>query len=793
MGTGVDPAYIERLQEDIIIACHRLEENGHESMVVTVSKEGHLIFGSEKGKKFLEDRHVFIMDFIQFCQTADKPVLIKVETDQEDHEVKKPNGPKNSFKQLKQSCKSINKDIAKSKNNCHNMPDPPATTVVEAPDVFEGDTDDCEDMEDFDITSVSKMDSEIDQISEDTPLKTEAVVIKKESQQHDSREKPKHIIEKMPEARIVLDKITDIIINSSQKSDLRSRKSNLKTSEVGKEMKKDTPSCDICGKELATWGGVKRHKICFHQDKWDYQCDVCNKKFKTQENVTKHKVIHSAPEHKCQVCDKAFTTVSYLKKHMVVHSTEKSSICAECGKGFGSQSYLDKHKVIHTGLKPYKCQVCEYRTCNAGNFGKHVKLHAPGKPFTCEDCGKSFRLKVYLKNHKNIIHGPGKPFKCDVCGSSFNDQLSLRNHLRKHKNMEEFKCKVCGKQCACKSKLLRHMGCHKDGKMKKKKSYTCEVCGKQSSCQGNLDKHMIQHTNQKPYVCEICGKTYAAKQHLENHVRLHTGEKPFKCTFQGCNMTFRTYENHRKHMCYHSDDYPFICDFCGQKFKEKSCMRHHRKKHTIAYRWPCDYCPEKFSTLVRFKTHIVRVHVDKRDKVSERTNIKFWPCDRCSKVFGAKEDYTQHMNVHLGRKPYKCELCGKAFSSKSNQLQHRKSHYKYNTLKCSFCYKSYSDPKRLKEHLTSKHGQNIEVDGAKNELTNDLHGTTQETKDIMGSIQVDQSGKSTPSQLLPIAPRMVAISSFINPVLNDTVSGLNPLRIEDISLVSDHRSFDALT
>lgn len=73
-------------------------------------------------------------------------------------------------------------------------------------------------------------------------------------------------------------------------------------------------------------------------------------------------------------------------------------------------------------------------------------------------------------------------FLLQVCGSSFNDQLSLRNHLRKHKNMEEFKCKVCGKQCACKSKLLRHMGCHKDGKMKKKKSYTCEVIMK-DGCQ----------------------------------------------------------------------------------------------------------------------------------------------------------------------------------------------------------------------------------------------------------------------------------------------------------------------
>ena len=180
-------------------------------------------------------------------------------------------------------------------------------------------------------------------------------------------------------------------------------------------------------------------------------------------------------------------------------------------------------------------------------------------------------------------------------------------------------------------------------------------------------------------------------------------------SFQGCNMTFRTYDSRSKHMCYHSNDYPFICDICGQKFKEKGCMRHHRKKHITEFRWPCEYCSEKFRTLVRYKTHIVRFHVDKRDEVAARTNIKFWPCSKCPKVFGQKEDFEQHMNVHLGLKPFQCKMCEKAFSSKSNLMQHVKGHTGFNKLRCNFCSKSYSDPKMLKEHLKNRHGRNVDT------------------------------------------------------------------------------------
>ena len=47
--------------------CKRLEEQGHESFLVTVSSAGHLVMGTEKGQKFLEERMGLIEEFIYFC------------------------------------------------------------------------------------------------------------------------------------------------------------------------------------------------------------------------------------------------------------------------------------------------------------------------------------------------------------------------------------------------------------------------------------------------------------------------------------------------------------------------------------------------------------------------------------------------------------------------------------------------------------------------------------------------------------------------------------------------------
>ena len=48
--------------------CEKLEERRYESIVVTVSQDSHWMTGSEKGKTFLEDKLLFISEFVQFCE-----------------------------------------------------------------------------------------------------------------------------------------------------------------------------------------------------------------------------------------------------------------------------------------------------------------------------------------------------------------------------------------------------------------------------------------------------------------------------------------------------------------------------------------------------------------------------------------------------------------------------------------------------------------------------------------------------------------------------------------------------
>ena len=173
--------------------------------------------------------------------------------------------------------------------------------------------------------------------------------------------------------------------------------------------------------------------------------------------------------------------------------------------------------------------------------------------------------------------------------------------------------------------------------------------------------------------------------------------------FQGCEKVFRTWEARKLHQSCHSKTYTYICDICGKQFKQNNYLRQHRKSHKEPTIWPCEYCGEKLKTCLRYKNHIVNVHVEKKDEVALKRKIKFYSCDICKKVFGEKKEFNQHTNIHFGLKPFKCVQCEKCFSSKSNLLQHVKIHMGGKRFKCSYCSKSYSEPKMLTLHLRLKH------------------------------------------------------------------------------------------
>ena len=66
------------------------------------------------------------------------------------------------------------------------------------------------------------------------------------------------------------------------------------------------------------------------------------------------------------------------------------------------------------------------------------------------------------------------------------------------------------------------------------------------------------------------------------------------------------------------------------------------------------------------------------------------PVPSCDKSFFEAKDLQQHMNKHMGLKPFQCQVCGKCYSWKKDWYSHVKSHsvaepYRYVALVSGAC------------------------------------------------------------------------------------------------------------
>lgn len=53
---------------------------------------------------------------------------------------------------------------------------------------------------------------------------------------------------------------------------------------------------------------------------------------------------------------------------------------------------------------------------------------------------------------------------------------------------------------------------------------------------------------------------------------------------------------------------------------------------------------------------------------------KAWECNNCNKRYSSKNLLEEHMNTHLGVRPYVCNTCGKDFANKYSFRAHEKTH-----------------------------------------------------------------------------------------------------------------------
>ncbi|CAH8608854.1 unnamed protein product [Schistosoma guineensis] len=178
---------------------------------------------------------------------------------------------------------------------------------------------------------------------------------------------------------------------------------------------------------------------------------------------------------------------------------------------------------------------------------------------------------------------------------------------------------------------------------------TYRGCGKVFFSRTSLIYHKQSHAIEKPYKCTYpnCGLTFCNEALLKTHIQLHEPKQlreRFSCTLPGCNKVFVTRECLIEHIRIHTGERPFICDYPG--------------------------CTHRFARRCNLFAH-KRVHLDKNQR-------RQYHCIHagCGKTFLYSRSLTEHMNVHLGERPYVCDYpgCEKSFTSKSYLYAHRRIH-----------------------------------------------------------------------------------------------------------------------
>ncbi|XP_060535183.1 zinc finger protein 37-like [Cylas formicarius] len=141
----------------------------------------------------------------------------------------------------------------------------------------------------------------------------------------------------------------------------------------------------------------------------------------------------------------------------------------------------------------------------------------------------------------------------------------------------------------------------------------------------------------------------------------------------------------------------YICDVCGQDFSKRNLLSAHLDEHVENEEgdFQCEVCNRIFNNLRLFRIHR-RMHYPQN---------KAWTCETCGKRYSSKNLLEEHVNTHLGLRPYICQVCGKDFSSKYTFKAHEKTHeMRPRPFKCSQCPKSFLSQQNLQQHERTHSG-----------------------------------------------------------------------------------------
>uniref|UniRef100_T1HQ33 C2H2-type domain-containing protein n=1 Tax=Rhodnius prolixus TaxID=13249 RepID=T1HQ33_RHOPR len=261
--------------------------------------------------------------------------------------------------------------------------------------------------------------------------------------------------------------------------------------------------------------------------------------------------------------------------------------CVDCGKSYKNKSGLLQHRKYECGKEPqFSCPFCDYKVKLRCNLLKHIGIKH-------ESMAKDY-YQTFQKRVRHACQGCNKSYKYKEglylhqryeCGKDPQFQCPYCAHRAKHKG-NVFNCLKCGKNYLSSGGLRNHLAfeCGKAPQFK------CRFCPYEAKIKGGN------------YDCEKCGKRYRSKTALNNHVRCECGKEPqYKCRYcpyqaklKGCN---------------------YDCHICGKRYSSQGALYNHVKFvcgttkcsscncNGCGRRYVCDGCGKSYASACGLKTH----------------------------------------------------------------------------------------------------------------------------------------------------------------------------------------------
>ncbi|XP_067636607.1 zinc finger protein 665-like [Eurosta solidaginis] len=398
----------------------------------------------------------------------------------------------------------------------------------------------------------------------------------------------------------------------------------------------------------------------------------------------------------CDICGKCFRRKSSLRHHKRLHSGEKPYKCDICEKRFAHGSHVTVHMRTHTGERPYKCKYCERDFMKISVLHTHLRLHLGVNIHRCKFCPLAFPLAAELRLHLTSHENEDAETRDQNMTALKEEEAKLKQQIleRRNKNIRDknvqYSCDICGKHFKTKWDLKQHKLIHSD-----EKPHKCDFCEKRFSRAEYLRQHMRTHTGEKPYKCKYCDRCFTAKNILNRHFRVHLGDNIRRC--ECCPLTFRLASELRLHSTTHKDEdpethernmaalrkeeakskvnrdknirdkneqYQYPCDICGKHFKTTSEIKQHKRIHSDEKPHKCDFCEKRFLRAAALREHL-RTH----------TGEKPYKCKYCDRYFTTKRVLNQHLRAnHLGDNTHRCEFCPLLFRLASELRLHSTTH-----------------------------------------------------------------------------------------------------------------------